>query len=152
MRRPKKPPRSSVRPPPPVVFHPDAPSFSPRVLTRGEEWPALLDCTDTPHAAQALTKTTAPDIATPAAAGSSKIDSNHAQPMDGQIAPPSPPANPDSDIMLAASFGGSDGNYDCVKSVKKPPTRPANMPDPKGHISKLEIMHEVSEGDINSIV
>ena len=45
--------------------------------------------------------------------------------------------------MLAASFGGSDGNSDYFKSAKNSPTIPANTPDLAGHISKMEAMHEV---------
>ena len=59
-----------------VVFHPDAPVFSPSVPTRGAKWPALPTRIDTAHASPALTKTTTPNPATPAAAGSSKINLN----------------------------------------------------------------------------
>ena len=60
----------------PVVFHQEAKAFSPSVLPRGYKWPALLARTDTAHAAPALTKTTAPNLATPAAVRSSKGNSN----------------------------------------------------------------------------
>ena len=58
---------------PPVVFHQDAPVFSPNVLLRVEEWPALPARADTAHAAPAFTKTAAPYPAAPAAFGSRKI-------------------------------------------------------------------------------
>ena len=89
---------------PSVVFHPDARTFSPIFLKRGSEWPALPARTDTSLAPPALTGTAAPDTATPAVVGSGKINSNHAQPMDVKIGTPSPPANPDIDVTLAASF------------------------------------------------
>ena len=38
------------------------------------------------------------------AVGSGKINSNRARPMDSQTASPSPPADLDSDVMLAASI------------------------------------------------
>ena len=40
---------------PPAVFHPDAPAFSPIILTRGLEWPDFPDRSETTHADQALT-------------------------------------------------------------------------------------------------
>ena len=54
--------------------------------------------------------------------------------------------------MLVASFGVSDGDSDYVKSAEKSPMRSANTPNLEGHISKLETMHEVSEGEIYAIV
>ena len=72
--------------------------------------------------------------------------------MDAQIAPPSPPADHDSDVTSAAGFGGSDGDSDYVKLAENSPTSPADMPDLKGKIVKLETMHEVSEGEMNDIV
>ena len=62
----------------PVVFHQDAPAFSPRVLPRGEKWPALLARVDTAHASPTLTKTAVPNPATLASVGISKINSNRA--------------------------------------------------------------------------
>ena len=103
------------------------------------------------HAEPALTKTAAPDPNTMAAVRSSKRNSNRARPTDGQIASPSPPSDPDSDIMLATSFVGNDGNSDYVESVEKSPTSLTNTPDLEGHISKLETMYEFSQGDINAI-
>ena len=79
--------------PPPVVFHQDAPAFSPGVLPRGDEWPALPARADTAHTAPILTETAAPDSATPAAVKNSKRNSNLARPTDGQTASPSLPAN-----------------------------------------------------------
>ena len=61
---------------PPVVFHPDALAFSPRILTRGSDWPALPACANTDHADQAITNTSNPDTATLAAGRSGKINSN----------------------------------------------------------------------------
>ena len=58
------------------VFHPNAPEFSPSVLTRGAEWPDLPAHADTAHAAQALTETATPDPSTPAAVVSGKRISN----------------------------------------------------------------------------
>ena len=84
---------------PPFIFHPDAPYFSLSVLTRGAQRPAFPSNASTAHAALELTETDALDHATLAAASSGKINSNYAQPTDVQTAPPSPPANPDSDIM-----------------------------------------------------
>ena len=88
-----------------VVFHQDAPAFSPRVLPRGDKWPALLVRADTANAAPELTKTAAPNPAAPAAVGSGKINSNHAQPRDVKTTSPSPPSNQDSDVTLVASIG-----------------------------------------------
>ena len=59
---------------PPVVFQPDAPTFFPRVLTRGSEWPALPARSNTSNAAPALTETAAPNPTTQAAGRSSKIN------------------------------------------------------------------------------
>ena len=70
--------------------------------------------------------------------------------MDGKTAPPSPTAIPDSDVMLAASFGGSDGNSDYVESDKNSPTIPYNTPDIAGHISELGGMQEVAEGELDT--
>ena len=71
--------------------------------------------------------------------------------MDGQTASPSPPANPDSDAVLAASFGRSYVNSDYVNSAKNSPTSLSNTLDLVVHISKLEAMHEVSEGELDAI-
>ena len=70
--------------------------------------------------------------------------------MDGKTAPPSPTAIPDSDVMLAASFEGSDGNSDYVESEKNSPTIPDNTPDIAGHISELGGMHEIAEGELDT--
>ena len=134
-----------------VIFHPDAPSFSPSVLPREDEWPALPVCADTAHAAPALTKTDAPEPATLAAEGSGKISSNRARPTDGQTASPSTPADLDSDVTLVESIRGSDSYSDYVYSDKTSPTRPANTPDLAGHSSELEEMHEVVEGELDAI-
>ena len=100
-----------------VVFHSDVQAFSPSVLTRGDEWAALLARANAAHISQSLTKTSAPDTAATAAVGSGKINSNHERPTDCQIASPSPPDDPESDAMLAASFGGSNGDSEYVESV-----------------------------------
>ena len=42
----------------------------------------------------------------------------------------------------------SDGNSDYIESSENSPTSPANTPDLEGHISELEEMHEVSEGNL----
>ena len=81
------------------------------------KWPAFPACSDTAHAAPALTETSAPDHVTPDAVRSGKINSNHARPMDGQTASPSPTANLDSDVMPVASIGESDGDSDYVESA-----------------------------------
>ena len=61
---------------PPVVFYPYAPLFSPSAPTGREEWPVLPSRAETTHAEQALTKTSTPDTATPAAGGIGKRNSN----------------------------------------------------------------------------
>ena len=71
--------------------------------------------------------------------------------MDGQTASPSPPANPDSDVMSVAIIVGSYSNSDYVELVKNSPRIPANTRNLAGHINKLEAMHEVSEGELNVI-
>ena len=47
----------------PFVFKLYTPAFSPIVLTRGAEWPALPACAKTSHMTQALTDTFAPNTA-----------------------------------------------------------------------------------------
>ena len=93
---------------------------------------------DTTHAAPSLTETGTLDPATPAAVGSGKINSNRAQPTDGQITSPSPPANQYSDVTLVASIRNIDGDSDYVDSAKNSHTSPANTPDLEGHITELE--------------
>ena len=131
-----------------VVFHQDTPAFSPRILPRGDDRPALPTHTDTAYAPPELTKIAAPDPAAPAAIGTSKINSNCAQPMEGQNASPSLPADQDSDVMLVASIGESDGDSDYVELAKNSPTSPSNTLSLEGHISELEEMHEVAEGKL----
>ena len=135
----------------PVIFHPDAPAFLPSILTIGTECPALLVRTETAHAAPLITKTAAPDPVPLAAGGSGKINSNRALPTDGQTVSPSLPADPDSDVTSAASFGGSDGDSDYSKLSKNSPTIPADTLDLVGKIIKVEAMHDVLEGEINAI-
>ena len=84
---------------PSLVFHQDAPEFSPGVLLGGEEWPALPTRAYTAHTAPALTKAAAPDSAAPASIGIRKRNSTRARQTDGETASPSPPANQDSDVM-----------------------------------------------------
>ena len=52
---------------------------------------------------------------------------------------------------MAASFVGSDGDSDYVKATKTSPTSPSDTPDLAGHIIKLEVMYEVSEGELDAI-
>ena len=118
----------------PVVFHQDTLALSLNVLTIGSKWTTLWDRFNTTHAAKALTKTATPNTATPAYGGSGKRNSNCVQPTDGQIFSPSPPAGPDSDIMLAAIFGGINGDSNYVESAKNSLTSSSNMPDLKRHI------------------
>ena len=92
-----------------------------------------------------------PDPTTPAAVGSAKINPNRSQPTDGQTASPSPPTNQYSEVILAASFGGSDNDSDYVEVTKNSPTSPSDTPDLAGHIIKLEVMYEVSEGELDAI-
>ena len=54
----------------PIVFHPDTTAFSPRVLLRRYEWPALPAHANTAHVAPSLTETVTPNPTTPAAVGS----------------------------------------------------------------------------------
>ena len=77
------------------------------VLTDGEECPAL---SKTAHAAQALT-----NIATAEAVGISKRNSNCARPTEGQNASSRSPVDPDSDVSLTDSFGGSDINSEYLE-------------------------------------
>ena len=131
-----------------VVFHQDKTAFLPRVLSRGDNWPALPAYSDTPYTEQALTETASPNPAVSAALGSSKRNSNCAQQTDFQTASPSPPVNQDSDVTLVASIEYIDGDSDSVKSAKNSPTSPANTSDLVGHISELEEIHEVAEGEL----
>ena len=52
---------------------------------------------------------------------------------------------------MMASFGGSDGDSDYVELAENQPMIPANTLDLMGHISELEAMHKVLEGDIVAI-
>ena len=104
--------------------------------------------TDTAHAARVLTETATPDTAAPAAIGSDKINSNSAQPTDGQTASPSLPAEQDSDDTFVEIIGESDSDSDYVKSAKNSPMISANTPDLEGHISDLEEVYEVVEINI----
>ena len=47
-----------------------------------------------------------------------------------------------------ASIGESDGDSNYCESAVNSPMSPANTPDLEGHISELEEMHEVAEGDL----
>ena len=71
--------------------------------------------------------------------------------MEGKTASPSTPPDPDSDMTLSASFSGSDGDSDYIEPAENSPMSLANILDLAGHISKLEVMHEVSEGKIDAI-
>ena len=103
------------------IYHQDAPKLSPWVLLRGENWPTLPTRVDTAYTALALTNTAALNPASPAAAGSSKMYSKRARPLDGRTASPSPPADQYSDVTLVASIGESDGDSYYVKSSKTHP-------------------------------
>ena len=120
---------------PAVVFHPDTPSFSPRVLTRGFEWTVLPARAETAHTEPALTETAAPDPDTPSAVRSIKRNSNRARPTYDQIVSPSPPSDPGSDIIPETIFGGNDGDYYYVESAENLPTRSANTSVLEGDIS-----------------
>ena len=50
-----------------------------------------------------------------------------------------------------ASFGWSDGNSYYVDLAENSTTSPENTLDLVGHIRKLEVMHKVSEKEINAI-
>ena len=63
--------------------------------------------------------------------------------MEAQTTHPSLPANSNSDVTSAASFGGSSVKSDYVELAEKSPTSPANILDLAGHISKLEAMRKV---------
>ena len=135
-------------PPPPVVFHQDAPALSPSVLPRGDEWPALPARANTAHAAPALTETSTPDPSALATTESGKINSNRERPTNGQTASPSPPANQDSGVAPVASIRESDSDWNYAKLNENSPTSPANTPDLAGHIIELEEMYEVVESKI----
>ena len=105
----------------------------------------------TSHADPALTETASPNPATLEAIGSRKRNLNCAQPRDGQNASPISPANPDSDVMSAASFEGSDSNSYYVELNENSPTRLDSTPYLAGQIRKMEVMYKVSEGDIDTI-
>ena len=47
-----------------------------------------------------------------------------------------------------ASIGGSDRNSDYIEFAKKSSTIPANTPDLAGHISELEEMYKIAEGEL----
>ena len=125
--------------------------FSSIVLPRGYGWPDLPARANTAHTAPALIETAATNPATPAAVGSGKINSNCAQPTDGQTASPSPPVDLDSDVTSVASIEDSDGDSDYVESAENPPISLANTLYLAGHISKLEEMNEVAKGNLAAI-
>ena len=106
----------------------------------------------TAHAYQALANTAAPDTATPEAVGSGKRDSNCARPKECKNVSPRLPADPDSDVTSADSFGGIDCDSQYVKLTKNSPTSLAVTPNLAGHIREKETMHEVSEIEIDAIV
>ena len=133
---------------PPFVLHQDSPTLSPSILLRVDEWPTLPARTNTAHMSLELTETADPNPAAPADVSNSTINSNHAQPTDFQTASPSLPADIDSDVTLVASIGESDGDSDSVESAEKSPTSPANKPHLEGHVSKMEEIHEVAEGEL----
>ena len=75
-----------------------------------------------------------PDTATPAAVGSGKRNPNRARTTEGQATSPRLHAEPDSDVTLAASFGGSGGDSEYVELARNFPTRFAITPYLAGHI------------------
>ena len=91
--------------------------------------------------AQALTYIVAPDTATLEAVESGKINSNTARPTENQNASTKSPADPDSDITAAVSFGSSDGDSEYVESIKNFPKISTITLDLAGHIGELEKMH-----------
>ena len=50
-----------------------------------------------------------------------------------------------------SNIGESDSDSDYVESAENSPTSLANTPDLVGHISELEEMHEVAEGELDAI-
>ena len=135
----------------PVVFHQDIPEFSPIILLRGYKWPALSVRADTAHAYPALTETPSPDLATPAAGRSGKINSIHLLITEVQTATISPPTNLYSDATTVVSIRDTNGDSDYVKLAENSPTSPVNTPNLAGHISELEEMHKVVEGKLDAI-
>ena len=101
--------------------------------------------------APALTETAAPNPAALADVGIGKRNSNRARPTDGQTTSPSPPVDQDSDVTLVASIGESNDDLDYVELAKNSPTSPSNTSDLEGHISELEEIHKVAEGNIVGI-
>ena len=68
--------------------------------------------------------------------------------MESPSVTPIPTANPESDIVLVASSGESNGKSDYIESCKNLPASSENMPEIVGHISKLEQMHEFAAVNI----
>ena len=99
-----------------------------------------------------LTDTAASNTATPAATGSGKINSNRSLTKEGPDATPRSPSDPDVNITLTDSSGGSDGKSDYVESTRKSPMILAITQEPSGKIRELELMHEVSKDYINAMV
>ena len=106
---------------PPVFFRPYVPEFSPNVLADRDERPTLPARAETAHAAQALTKTDAHKNASSEASRNSKINSYRAQPIKGQNTAPRSTADPESDVMLADSFGGKTATLNMLSQTKTCP-------------------------------
>ena len=53
--------------------------------------------------------------------------------------------------MSAVIFGESGSDSDYVESAENSPTSPANTLDLTGHVSKMEAIHEVLEGELDAI-
>ena len=79
------------------------------------------------------------------------MNSKRARPTDGPTKTPRIPADPDSDVMLAASSGESNGNSEYAMSPENLPTSSANMPELEGRTQELQQMHNVAEEDIDTL-
>ena len=108
---------------PRFIFHPDAPEFSPNILTDGYEWHTLPASAKGSHPFQALTNTETLETSTPEAVRAGKINSNRAQPTEVKAVSPRLPANPEIDVILEASFEGINGDSEYVDSTRNLPTR-----------------------------
>ena len=91
-----------------VFFHPEKPVVSPPNTTNEVRCPNLPARAGATLASHTLTRTAAPDTATPASVGSVK-NFKCAQPTGNPTNTPRLPANPESDITLMASSRQSDG-------------------------------------------
>ena len=111
--------------------------FSPYVTTGSGRETAPLAGANVALKYHTLTKTAAPEYATPTAVGSAKNNSNSAGPTEGPAAIPILPTNSNSDVMSMASSEYSDIDSYYVKLRKTLPMRSANTPELTGLIQKL---------------